>query len=341
MRRLHRLNLKDELYEENGLPFYQNKIIVPLNLRGEILKNTGHVGTRRANDLARQSIYWPNLAQDIIEKYFRCYWRSAAKREKLADFVIIATVDREHKESTIAFAQLGYHILLEKPMAVTEADCREVVRVCNRWNVKLSVCHVLRYTHWVRKIKEVIDSGELGDIVSIRHTEPIGYWRFSHAFVRGNWSNEAASTFSLMSKSCHDIDLINHWMSPHRCRRVSSFGKLSHFTKENKPPGAASRCLDCPYKNSCLYSSKRFYLDLGHTGYPLGTLTCEVDIENVTDALRTGPYGRCVYDADNDVMSHQVSALTTEYLALLGVDALASLLLLVYAAEAFYIYIDV
>ncbi|XP_005099970.1 putative oxidoreductase YteT [Aplysia californica] len=236
-------------------------------------------------------------------------WHDAAKREKFADFVVITTVDQDHKDPAIAFARLGYHILLEKPMAVTEADCREIVSVCNSCGVKLAVCHVLRYTPWVCKIKEIIDSGDIGEIVSIRHTEPIGYWHFAHSFVRGNWRNEATSTFSLMAKSCHDIDLINHWMSPHRCQRVSSFGKLSHFTKEDKPPGAASRCVDCPIESSCPYSAKRLYLDFvkqGHTGWPLSVLTSEVDIENVTDALRTGPYGRCVYESDNDVVSHQV-----------------------------------
>ncbi|CAG5129422.1 unnamed protein product, partial [Candidula unifasciata] len=240
-------------------------------------------------------------------------WREAAQKEKFADFVIIATTDRDHKEPAVAFAKLGYHILLEKPMAVTEEDCREIVAVCKETNVKLAVCHVLRYTAWVTTIKDIIDSGKIGDVVSIRHTEPVsllGFWHFAHSFVRGNWRNEATSTFSLLSKSCHDIDLINYWMTPRRCTSVASFGKLSHFTQKDKPPTATSRCLDCPVEPNCAYSAKKLYLGYaksGYTGWPVSVITDVVDIENVTEALRTGPYGKCVYDTDNDVVSHQVT----------------------------------
>lgn len=266
------------------------------------------VGVAEPNDARRKQILKLGTVQ--AENEF-ADWRDAVQKEKFADFVVITTVDREHKEPAVAFAQLGYHIMLEKPMAVTEADCREIVDVCQRCGVQLAVCHVLRYTPWVTKIKEIIDSGDIGEIVSIRHTEPVGFWHFAHSFVRGNWGNEERSTFSLLAKCCHDVDLINHWMAPHRCQRVSSFGKLSHFTKDNKPPGAASRCMDCPraVENNCPYSAKRFYLDyvkMGYTSWPLTHLTDLVDIENVTDALRTGPYGKCVYDTDNNVVSHQV-----------------------------------
>uniref|UniRef100_A0A0B7AVT1 Gfo/Idh/MocA-like oxidoreductase N-terminal domain-containing protein n=1 Tax=Arion vulgaris TaxID=1028688 RepID=A0A0B7AVT1_9EUPU len=236
-------------------------------------------------------------------------WKEAAKKEKFADFVIIATIDRDHKEPAVAFARLGYNILLEKPMAVTEEDCREIVAVCKESNVRLAVCHVLRYTAWVKTIKDIIDSGAIGDVVSIRHTEPVGYWHFAHSYVRGNWRNEATSSFSLLAKSCHDIDLINYWMLPKKCVSVSSFGKLTHFTKKDKPPKATARCLDCPEEPNCPYSAKRLYLNQvkrGNTGWPVSVITDIVDIENVTEALRTGPYGKCVYDTDNDVVSHQV-----------------------------------
>eukprot|EP00105_Crassostrea_gigas_P016703 XP_011434202.1 PREDICTED: uncharacterized protein LOC105333087 isoform X1 [Crassostrea gigas] len=240
-------------------------------------------------------------------------WREVVEKEKFADCVIICTQDKLHKEPTVAFAKKGYHILLEKPMATTEEDCREIVRVCKENNVFLSVCHVLRYTPWVRKIKELIDSGAIGDVVNIQHLEPVGYWHFAHSYVRGNWHNESESSPSLLAKCCHDVDLVCHWMGERKCQRVSSFGHLSHFNKENKPKKAANRCLECPkeLESKCPYSAKKIYIEDGikasNTGWPVFVLTAgPPDIENVTEALRTGPYGRCVYDMDNDVMSQQV-----------------------------------
>nr|XP_022332347.1 uncharacterized protein LOC111130029 isoform X4 [Crassostrea virginica] len=242
-------------------------------------------------------------------------WRELIDRDRFADCVIICTQDQQHKEPAVAFAKKGYHILLEKPMATTEEDCREIVRVCQENNVYLTVCHVLRYTPWVKKIRELIDSGAIGEVVNIQHLEPVGYWHFAHSYVRGNWHKESESSPSLLAKCCHDVDLICHWMGDRKCRSVSSFGHLSHFNKENKPKNAASRCLDCPQniESQCPYSAKKIYIEespgikTGNKGWPVSVLTSgPPDIESVTEALRTGPYGRCVYDLDNDVMSQQV-----------------------------------
>ncbi|XP_078616679.1 putative oxidoreductase YteT isoform X2 [Branchiostoma floridae x Branchiostoma japonicum] len=207
-------------------------------------------------------------------------WREAADREKFADCVVIATPDQLHRAPAVAFADRGYHILLEKPMAVTEEDCRQIVSACERNRVILSVCHVLRYYPPVQKIKELIDSGAIGDVVNIHHMEPVGFWHFAHSFVRGNWRNTADSSFSLLAKCCHDVDLIRYWLTGSRCIKVSSFGSLLHFTPENK----------------------------GQTGWPVSVVCPQepVDIESLTEALRTGPYGRCVYECDNDVISNQV-----------------------------------
>uniref|UniRef100_A0A8C5PI27 Uncharacterized protein n=1 Tax=Leptobrachium leishanense TaxID=445787 RepID=A0A8C5PI27_9ANUR len=237
-------------------------------------------------------------------------WADAAEVEKFADAVIIATPDRLHKDPAVAFARKGYHMLLEKPMAVTPEDCREIVSVCKENGVILSVGHVMRYHRVSKKIKELIDSGAIGDVVHIQHMEPVGYWHFAHSFVRGNWRNEKESTFSLLAKSCHDIDLICYWLGKKRCLKVSSFGSLSHFTKENKPKDAGSRCLDCSVEETCPYSAKKLYLERaekGMFGWPVAVVCSNgvYDIESLTDALKTGPYGRCIYDCDNDVVSNQ------------------------------------
>ncbi|XP_066528262.1 putative oxidoreductase YteT isoform X2 [Hoplias malabaricus] len=238
-------------------------------------------------------------------------WRSVVEREKFADAVFICTPDRLHKDPAVAFAKKGYHILLEKPMAVTLEDCTEITEACIQSGVILAVCHVLRYDPVITKIKTLIDSGAIGDLIHIQHFEPVGFYHFAHSFVRGNWRNEAESSFALLAKSCHDLDLINRWAGGRRCLKVSSFGSLSHFRKENKPPGAANRCLDCSVESDCPYSAKKIYLDRVKRGlvrWPVSVVCPNSlpDIESVTEALKTGPYGRCVYECDNDVCSNQV-----------------------------------
>ncbi|XP_053307358.1 uncharacterized protein LOC128469571 [Spea bombifrons] len=244
-------------------------------------------------------------------------WRDAAEKEKIADAVIITTPDSMHKDPAVAFARKGYHILLEKPMAVTPEDCREIVAVCKESGIMLAVGHVMRYHPVSQKIKELIDSGVIGDVVHIQHMEPVGHWHFAHSYVRGNWRNEKESTFSLLAKSCHDIDLICYWMGKKRCVKVSSFGTLSHFTKENKPKDASSRCLDCSVEGTCPYSAKKIYLKKGEQGmfgWPVDVVCSNgvYDVESLTEALRTGPYGRCVYECDNDVATNQVVNLEFE-----------------------------
>ncbi|XP_019619622.1 PREDICTED: uncharacterized protein LOC109466351 [Branchiostoma belcheri] len=248
---------------------------------------------------------------NILEKNVFTDWQKAAEREKFADCVVIATPDQLHKGPALAFADRGYHILLEKPMALTEEDCREIVTACEKNNVILSVCHELRYNPPARKIKELIESGAIGDIINIQHIDPVGFWHFAHCFVRGPWRNTAGSSFSLLTKHCHDIDIIRYWLSGSSCVKVSSFGSLKHFVPENKPTGAASRCMDCQVEDSCPYSAKKIYLERakqGCTGFPVSVVCLQepVDVENLTEALRTGPYGRCVYECDNDVVSNQV-----------------------------------
>ena len=235
-------------------------------------------------------------------------WKAAAERERFADAVIIATQDNMHADPAEAFANLGYHMLLEKPMAPNEADCRRIVAAAVENKIIFAVCHVMRYTRYTQELKAVVDSGAIGEVVSLQHLEPVGYWHQAHSFVRGNWGNEAASSPMLLAKSCHDLDWIRYVMDA-RCLKVSSFGSLFHFRKENKPAGAADRCLECSVEADCPYSAKKIYLGMlerGKTGWPVDVLTPDVTPEGVTQALRDGPYGRCVYECDNDVVDNQV-----------------------------------
>lgn len=237
-------------------------------------------------------------------------WREMAACDKFADIVVIATQDNMHVEPVIAFAEKGYHILLEKPMAPDLDGCCAIVEAVKKYNVSLAVCHVLRYTDYTQKVKEIIDSGAIGEIVSLDHLEPVNFWHQAHSFVRGNWGNTAESSPMLLAKSCHDLDWIRYIMDK-PCRRVSSFGSLFHFRKEQQPEDAADRCLTCPehVESACPYSAKRFYFNMleeDRLVWPLNVLNANPTEETITAALQNGPYGRCVYACDNDVVDHQV-----------------------------------
>jgi predicted dehydrogenase len=243
-------------------------------------------------------------------------WRELAARPRFADAVIVATPDRLHAEPAIAFANQGYAMLLEKPMATNPTDCRRIVDAVEKNGILFAVFHDFRYFSYTKRLKDIIDSGRIGDVISIQHLEPVGYWHYAHSYVRGNWRNEAGSSSMLLAKSCHDIDWLRHILGQ-RCVQVSSFGSLTHFKHSQKPAaaGAAARCLDCAYEPSCPYSAKRFYqarLRQGNWGWPLDVITADFSEEGVLAALQTGPYGRCVYECDNDVVDHQVVNLLYE-----------------------------
>ncbi|HNT77692.1 MAG TPA: Gfo/Idh/MocA family oxidoreductase [Anaerolineae bacterium] len=238
-------------------------------------------------------------------------WQDAAAKPKFANAVIIATQDQMHTAPAIAFAKLGYHVLLEKPMAPTPAECRAIVDTVKAAGILFGVCHVLRYTRYTQRLKALVESGAIGDLVNVQHLEPVGFWHQAHSFVRGNWGNEAASGPMLLTKSCHDMDWLSYIMGV-RCESLSSFGTLKHFRQAEQPQGASDRCLDCAVEATCPYSAKRIYLtalEHGRTGWPTSVLTPDVTYENVLEALRTGPYGRCVYACNNDVVDNQVVAM--------------------------------
>ncbi len=159
----------------------------------------------------------------------------------------------------------------------------------------------------------MIASGAIGEVVNIVHLENVGFWHFAHSFVRGNWRNEATSTFSLLAKSCHDLDLIMYWMGDRKCTKIHSFGGLYHFKQSQAPEGATKTCKDCPAEKDCAYSAKKIYLDRhdGEIKWPR-KVVCDIEddprgyLAALEEALWKGPYGRCVYQCDNDVCDHQV-----------------------------------
>ena len=221
---------------------------------------------------------------------------------KIADAAIVATMDRDHYGHVMAALDLGYDILLEKPISPDPRECMEIEAKANALGKKITVCHVLRYTNFFGAIKDIIDSGELGKVVAIKHSENIGNFHMAHSFVRGNWRNDVLSSPIIMQKSCHDLDILL-WLTGAHCTKVAAFGSLSYFKESNAPENSTDRCCDCPVADNCRFSAKRCYLPtLG--SWPTDVVCLEQTEEALEEALRTGPYGRCVFRCDNNVCDH-------------------------------------
>ena len=236
-------------------------------------------------------------------------WEALAAQPKMADFAIVGTQDNMHYAPAMALIDKGYHLLLEKPMAPTAWECKQITEAAERKGVKVVVCHVLRFTNLWRAIKKVIDDGLVGQVMSVIAMENVGHIHQSHSFVRGNWRNTAESTCMIMAKCCHDMDILQ-WLLGSKCLQVQSFGTRSHFRAENRPEGAPDRCIDgCPVGDQCYYNAVKLYLEDKNNLWFRRTAAQTIDMptdEQITEALKTGPYGRCVYNCDNDVVDHQV-----------------------------------
>ncbi|HWQ45680.1 MAG TPA: Gfo/Idh/MocA family oxidoreductase [Longilinea sp.] len=283
-----------------------------------------------------------------IERQFSG-WEELLDRPPLGEAALVCTQDWQHTAPALAAMRAGYHVLLEKPMAPTEKECRTLVKTSEETGQQLHICHVLRYTAHGKKLSEILHSGQLGEIVDIDHRENVSWWHMAHSFVRGAWRNADQSNPMILAKCCHDLDFLP-WISGQTCVRLSSTGSLLEFKADHAPAGAPKRCTDgCPVQASCIYYAPWLYMELvpfwrsfvatgqglpaalirtylkspqliraasavvpflrqvtQYRGWPLGVLAEDPTPENILHALQTGPYGRCVYACDNNVVDHQV-----------------------------------
>jgi len=228
---------------------------------------------------------------------------------RLGQAAVNTTMDRMHRPSTLALLAAGYDMLLEKPMAESPEACVELAQAAERLGRRLQICHVLRYAPFFRAIHDVVCEGQLGELISIDWRENLVYWHYVHSFVRGNWGRTETSGPMLLSKCCHDLDLLV-WMIGSACERITSFGSLRHFRSESVGSDVPDRCLDgCPRADDCLHYAPRVYLDRhaeNPNSFAVGAITLDHTPDGIMRALHSGPYGRCAYRCDNDVVDHQV-----------------------------------
>lgn len=282
-------------------------------------------------------------------------WEPLLEHSRLGQAALVCTQDQQHTSPALASMNAGYDVLLEKPMATTAEECRQLVATSEETGRQLHISHVLRYTRHFQTMREIIQRGELGKVVTVAHRENVSWWHMAHSFVRGNWRKESESAPMILAKCCHDLDILV-WLLDDRCQHLSSVGGLFHYRAENAPKGAPQHCLDgCPVEDSCPYYAPFIYVDLyplwrnfangakglprwmaqaqerspglvkaigkvfpearqmsDYRGWPRSVVAHDPTPENLLEALRKGPYGRCVYHCDNDVVDHQIVSMQFE-----------------------------
>ena len=244
------------------------------------------------------------IQHDLPDSHCFTDWESLIDAGPLAKTLINCTMDRMHMASTLAALDAGYDVLLEKPMSPVLEENVRLVQVAEEKGRLLQVCHVLRYSPFWQKMREIVQSGRLGRIISVDHRENLHFVHMAHSFVRGNWREEASSGPMILSKCCHDFDIL-YWILRKNVIKLNSFGSLTYFRPENAPPGAPPRCTDgCPAADECKYYAPRIYGSAADR-WPYNVVSLTPTVEARLEAVRTGPYGRCVYYCDNDVVDHQ------------------------------------
>lgn len=252
-------------------------------------------------------------------------------KEKRSDALVIATQDRDHVKMCIRALELGYDILLEKPISPIEDELYELLEAYKKHKQKVIVCHVLRYAPAFLKLKEVLDSGEIGKVVCIDWIEQVTYWHQAHSFVRGNWRNDEETSPMIMQKCCHDLDLLQYYANS-ACKTVYSVGDVSFFKRENQPKDASDRCQTCKYIHDCVYSAERLYVkkrekdfdwafdkpdvddEARKQGWPFNVvdLTRPITEQSIRKAYESSNYGRCVFACDNNVVDNQTVVMQFE-----------------------------
>jgi predicted dehydrogenase len=240
-------------------------------------------------------------------------WEHVFNRPKFADAIIISTPDNLHYAPCMKALEMGYDILLEKPIAPTEEECRAILALAKKTGRIVAVCHVLRYAPYFIKLKEMIDSGAIGELISIQHFEPIEHIHMSHSYVRGNWHNSKETTPIILAKSCHDLDILR-WLVGEPCKSISAFGGLKWFKESNAPSGSTNRCTDgCAVEATCPYSALKIYHRERQRTYVFDLPEDKsAHGEFILEQLKTTNYGRCVYKMDNDQPDHYVTSMEFE-----------------------------
>lgn len=240
-------------------------------------------------------------------------------KEKRSDILVIATQDRDHVRMCKKALELGYEILMEKPISPIKEELIDLLETQKKYKKNVVICHVLRYSPAFVRIKELLDSKIIGELRHIDWTEQVKWWHQAHSFVRGNWRDSNETSPMIMQKCCHDFDLMQYYIGS-KCKQLLSQGELSFFNKEHKPEGTADRCFECKDRDTCPYSAERIYIEMWkqmdciEDEWPFNVVCKQVPLkeENIREAYKANQYGRCVFNCDNNVVDYQQTLLKFE-----------------------------
>jgi len=248
--------------------------------------------------------------------------------EKRADVLVIATYDKFHVRQGVRAMELGYDVLMEKPVSDSEQEIEELLEVQRKTGKKVIVCHVLRYSAPYIELYRLLKDGAVGTLVAIDAIERVYYWHQAQAYARLQSEVNDIAHPTILAKCCHDLDYIQHYAQA-KCDTVSSIGGLSFFRSENAPEEAAERCLECKYIDTCIYSAKKIYIDGWYQNgrpefswpYNIVSLKKPTTEEDMYDGLKTSTLGKCAFkcgvENNPNVVDHQMVQMHFEN----GVDA--------------------
>ena len=260
------------------------------------------VAVAERNDERRQAF---QKLHNIPDDMAFSSWDDLFAKGKIADAILICTNENFHYEPTKKAMELDYHILLEKPITNDAKTSVEIGDMAANYEKTFMLCYVLRYTPFFAEMKKVIEDGTIGEIRSIVHCEHTGMAHFAHSYVRGMFAKTANAGPMILSKCCHDMDILN-WLVDSKCKKLTSYATQTYFKEENAPEGAPLRCTDgCVHSDSCYYYAPKVY-SAPRSGFNVDMISIDKSPEGKAKALETGPFGRCVYHCDNDVVDTQI-----------------------------------
>lgn len=196
----------------------------------ELLASQPHIKIKAVCDPDRESVR-KTLAdfndRAVVYKDYRCLVKDPG-----VDWVMIASWNCFHKEHVLASFRAGKDVFCQKPLATNLNDCLSMRRAWKKSGKMFSIGFTLRYSPHYRKIRQIIEQGRIGRIISLEFNETLS---FNHGgYIMGDWRRftKYAGTH-LLEKCCHDIDLVN-WLVGSKSVRVASFGGLNFFTARNE-----------------------------------------------------------------------------------------------------------
>ncbi|MCG3147132.1 MAG: Inositol 2-dehydrogenase/D-chiro-inositol 3-dehydrogenase [Verrucomicrobiae bacterium] len=270
--------------------------IIGLGARAETFARELYAGTDRA-----QLFGLCDLDEDRTRKFVDYCGLKGARTfqnpeeffaQKNLDAVIITTPDFTHRDVAVAAMQAGKHVYLEKPIGRTSAECRDIIRAQRETGQTVFVGFNMRASTAHERVKDVVQSGILGQIV---HIEGLEQLKIAHSasFMR-RFHRKHANTGGMLNHKCtHDLDIMQWFIGhEHRVRKVACFAGLNVFLPKKAP---AKYCHECPADiyAACAYKDQAGFV------FPVGGTT-------PIHHQKKDTYGGdlCVYTEDKDTFDN-------------------------------------